>query len=362
MKGDLPPDWHRRSFVQKLAFVACAMRMGPRPSASHREWLHQLVKDQKKLQVVLSAGKRFQGGPLLAAVNGAELDSWDVAVSEAAVRYHAHERWADYGCQTFQIADSLAALLALTDATVGYDDIEWPFPAFMLEIPCGYIPLPDMHGYRERPVRVLVHDHYRSQGHGPDPDYPEDRWLHIEAFLGDRTLAVAALNKRADDLASGIISDKLKCWSPAAEEGEYREVRDSGVTQLAMEALLNFCCGFALWLKSTGGTAKRTPTNKISKRKRSRPKLHWPTTWIVGRSVKLDRELREAAKEAAVTPRTRKGWKLKSQRLVSGHWKQQPYGPGRKLRKLIHVEPYLRGPDDDEAWTRVYKATNGDGS
>lgn len=32
--------------------------------------------------------------------------------------------------------------------------------------------------------------------------------------------------------------------------------------------------------------------------------------------------------------------------MVRGHWKLQPHGPGRAERKLLHIEPYWRGPDD----------------
>lgn len=35
----------------------------------------------------------------------------------------------------------------------------------------------------------------------------------------------------------------------------------------------------------------------------------------------------------------------KTRSLVSGHWKEQAHGPQRSLRKLIHVEPYFRGPE-----------------
>ena len=40
--------------------------------------------------------------------------------------------------------------------------------------------------------------------------------------------------------------------------------------------------------------------------------------------------------------------------LVSGHWKEQPHGEGRKLRKLIHVEPYFRGPEMAELVDRPF--------
>ncbi|MFI2652817.1 hypothetical protein [Micromonospora fulviviridis] len=31
---------------------------------------------------------------------------------------------------------------------------------------------------------------------------------------------------------------------------------------------------------------------------------------------------------------------------VSGHWRNQPYGPGRALRRPVYISPFLRGPDD----------------
>lgn len=34
------------------------------------------------------------------------------------------------------------------------------------------------------------------------------------------------------------------------------------------------------------------------------------------------------------------------QTLVRGHWKNQPHGPKAASRKLIHVEPYWKGPED----------------
>jgi hypothetical protein len=40
--------------------------------------------------------------------------------------------------------------------------------------------------------------------------------------------------------------------------------------------------------------------------------------------------------------------------LVRGHWKNQAHGPGMTLRKLIHVEPYWRGPEMAELVDRPY--------
>lgn len=31
---------------------------------------------------------------------------------------------------------------------------------------------------------------------------------------------------------------------------------------------------------------------------------------------------------------------------VRGHWRNQPYGPGRQQRRLIYLDSHLRGPED----------------
>lgn len=39
------------------------------------------------------------------------------------------------------------------------------------------------------------------------------------------------------------------------------------------------------------------------------------------------------------------GRRLTTRHVVRGHWTHQPYGPGRKLRRLQWVAPFIRGPE-----------------
>lgn len=39
-----------------------------------------------------------------------------------------------------------------------------------------------------------------------------------------------------------------------------------------------------------------------------------------------------------------KKWAMQHRTVVSGHWRRQPYGPGLASKKLIYIEPYLKGP------------------
>lgn len=59
--------------------------------------------------------------------------------------------------------------------------------------------------------------------------------------------------------------------------------------------------------------------------------------------------LRESVRDAVDAQSDREAeakWHLKSRFLVRGHWRQQPVGPGRQLRRPTYIAPYLKGPAD----------------
>lgn len=62
---------------------------------------------------------------------------------------------------------------------------------------------------------------------------------------------------------------------------------------------------------------------------------------------------------------TNKGsWELTVRVRVIGHWRNQPYGPGRMFRRLQWIEPHWRGPTNAEvaaAASEVAPATSGEG-
>lgn len=54
---------------------------------------------------------------------------------------------------------------------------------------------------------------------------------------------------------------------------------------------------------------------------------------------------------------THAGWELTVRVLVTGHWRNQPYGAGSLLRKLIWIEPYWKGKEPDSAATPTASET-----
>lgn len=64
---------------------------------------------------------------------------------------------------------------------------------------------------------------------------------------------------------------------------------------------------------------------------------------VVGESVA--RLIRYDGPAASGVASTGGGRSLERQVIVGGHWKSQPHGPQRQLRRTIWIEPYERGPD-----------------
>ena len=76
---------------------------------------------------------------------------------------------------------------------------------------------------------------------------------------------------------------------------------------------------------------------KKNRRTRGLPLVH---DHVLGQPISLDCRAAVAAYIRGERPSP------SVQVLVRGHWKRQPCGLGRSNRKLTHIEPYWRGPED----------------
>ena len=70
--------------------------------------------------------------------------------------------------------------------------------------------------------------------------------------------------------------------------------------------------------------------------------------YIVGANIRLSKEY------TAELTETGKHWVLKHRVRVMGHWRQQPYGPERSLRKPKWISPHWRGPTYAEMVEKGY--------
>jgi len=94
-------------------------------------------------------------------------------------------------------------------------------------------------------------------------------------------------------------------------------------------------------------------TTKRAKRKseKSNEFVKKPDIWILGKEIKLSKELVLAASSQA---QNSSAWSVTKRFVVRGHWKSQACGPGMTLRKRIFVQPYWKGPKEGEKLAHLY--------
>ena len=99
------------------------------------------------------------------------------------------------------------------------------------------------------------------------------------------------------------------------------------------------------------GDAARMQEGSTARKTFARPRVR-VTTYDVTRRPKASESGRRGGA----------GREYASQWWVRGHWRQQPWGPGRKLRRPVFIEPHLAGPQDKpvDDRPRVRRYTAGD--
>lgn len=128
-----------------------------------------------------------------------------------------------------------------------------------------------------------------------------------------------------------------------------RDERDDYSANTLIDNLVKGCC-LAMSdpekfdkTKQKGGTKKRST--------RSGPPDLAQARFMLSAPVRMD--LREKLR-TALSDR-RRGGVPKVQFIVRGHWKQQPWGPGQRLRKTRWQEPYWKGPPESRVLLRNHQ-------
>ncbi len=233
-------------------------------------------------------------------------------------------RWADFGFPVYQVGHKYgAALLATSAGAAAEDDLKPPFKAFLLELPPELLSIP--HDGEERRILAIVIS-FR------------------ETKLG-YTCSWVALTETSVSLWEHIPVAKL--GEDEFLENKYAHIdpfnvgvteQDQRVIFLIRRLIINTCLAVSSKdnLKPIG-KAKNMSADQV--RRSSEPLVR---IYQVGQPLKVD--CRQAVRDY-VCGRVSKAMSV--QVLVAGHWKRQPHGQGRTLRRWVHISPYWRG--DEEA-------------
>lgn len=158
--------------------------------------------------------------------------------------------------------------------------------------------------------------------------------------------------------ARKLLSDDLHPFAVDAEDATPEDPNDD---VRSMQVTIRLVRNLVAWVDAHGSVnaateGKPRPRGVLYNRDREGQPI--PTTWVLGREVKIAPELRRVATEVALGDHGAAGWRLRAQHVVRGHWKWQAHGTGLRDRKRIHVEPYWRGPQGAEAWAHVYTTSS----
>lgn len=240
-----------------------------------------------------------------------------------------------YGRQTYYLNPELGEALLRTEPPneVPTSEIKWPFPAFRVILPRNWFPLGD---YTIDFVDIAFHPT------GPSTLLPQvltDAFLRreVQVLVAKDNIVITTSTKTSTSgresffinrpWADSTIADIRKNFdtTSATINLSDKEHRDS-------ERLLLLTVNILMLLHSV--PEETTPEAQERGEKKHNGKVIREALWkprIIGRkSFSNERDGSESASTG----------KVQSAHWRCGHWKRQPHGPDKALRKTIWIKPY----------------------
>jgi len=265
--------------------------------------------------------------------------------------------WGDLAFPRIQMSHSFAAqLMATTISAKEIPNVEAPWPAFLIEVPEGLLPLTLANGTTTCITRVHVTSYFL-------PTHTSVRWwafwltgVGVEIIrVGVLEEAVLPRTKRQLENTELLRVQSVPLPSeprdiPLEDDEDfwdgYSHEQEDRISTLLGRLVIGACVFM---------TERANYKEKVVRLDRSlapyaarankRPESR---VFTVGKPVKIDFRLAiKAYLEGRRGPVT-------AQHLVAGHHKNQPCGPGGVDRKWIFVAPYWRGPEDGPILVRPH--------
>lgn len=221
-----------------------------------------------------------------------------------------------------------------------------PFEAFRIEVPKGTFAEPATQ-VQEIHVSNVEGDRFRVV-------FNQGEYSHYVSLMTDNP------EQRIDEAIDQTMKDSLTrmptdLWQEIKKESMYADYFKADVFRFAVNLTLYVTCPDADMYQDDkkrreihqklqglkGGRKRDVLLSKLAKEKSKK-------IYVVGANVRLSKEYKADLTE------TGKRWVLKHRVRTMGHWRQQPYGPNKSLRKPKWIAPYFRGPTYAEMVEKGY--------
>jgi hypothetical protein len=268
----------------------------------------------------------------------------NAARQEELIQTHSFLRWVDFGLPVFDLTHSFMAALLLTDpAGVDCSEVRLPFPTFAIRLPSNFWtirPHDDRNAIMPA-AHAFVHNYTAMRKSTRDTE--SMICMRIVGRSGQTSLW--EIREPIPLLPGRSIGDWMKDEVPPVsdETGPFVVVPPEDDEHHILAGFRRLVVNLCLYIAEHGRGERLG--GKVDKHKsKPTPDLpllsNAPNVWIIGREVKLPKELVDAAK--GQTGRT-SAWKLAHRFTVRGHWKNIPHGPGRTERRRQWIAPYWKG-------------------
>jgi len=275
------------------------------------------------------------------------------AYKEEVAQIYSLLAWVDDGMPVYDITHSLMAALLLTDPSeVNLSEVKLPFGTFVVRLPQPFWATTSDEGAPAAVTHVIV-------GHLMVPKLSRDGQGKV-VMVGEEPKIVTRLTtsdgrqsfERRPDLTDvGTVGDWIAHEFTPVNPGNIP--RPKSTEQHMLVSFRRLLANLCLYLaqngrgEKLGGSTKRVPGRKPIY-------VPQPDIWVIGREVKLDRELVDSAKAWTEDNGGRpEGWRLRSRFTVQGHWRSVAHGPGRVERRRQWIAPYWKG--QGPSFSHVYK-------
>jgi len=261
--------------------------------------------------------------------------------------------WARLGFPVFRLTLDFFRAVRVTDfGDSGDEPMHCPFPAYLVHFP---EPLKDgiKHGF-VYPVPSWNTVNVDAAGHPVMTQFKSKRFTLAAPDKGGKA---ETMRQAYTQWTNGITFDGFLNGPPTAMEAvdavEREATRyigtemDKELTKQARRVLGNTF----LYVNANGGLPSKKTLGAdvaVEREHDTAPRFR------IGRPIKLGPKIRSALDPSRVG--TGKTWELEQRFSVRGHWRNQPYGPERALRRRQWILPFWKGPDGvTEAMQRTFE-------
>jgi len=335
--------------------------------------------EQSIEQIAQSSGKPVSVLKGEATTNPTAIQHLTMVRGYTSLEYQCLLNFEMSGAKVFYLAENLVDQLSETELKVPSESLEMPFPSCLFVLPSGkgmelllnmasktdqvlaptdlpinvYVTLGDSSEFPESRVLVVVayvldaqtgeriavfkRDLLLSPGrsieHALNTDWNAERLKRNQQPISGLSLSIGDTQTEVDDNDTRFYTDGLQFYrliintllylmSDSAERRNMRSTQDDLLDAAQVEK------------KSSRKKQKEKYARKFS-----------PRSYILlGETVGVIEDRRTEGQKAVTKERF----------VVRGHFKEQPYGKGRKLRKTIWIQPYFKGPEMGELVNKPY--------